>query len=199
MLRPTNERNDMDQVKQDKGAFIAFKQRYKKPEDDRPHFTGRIAIPGTESVHRMALWAGKDKNGRVMFTGQAAHEASNAPALDQINSMAGVSVDAKMIEENNLKLRPGQIVLFTNNFRDDANPKRPNFYGRWHNGEKLVDISVWAKESKTGEALLAGQTQYRQPGKAMDDVAKDGVSDAELAHNEGEVAAERPRRARGGR
>lgn len=187
----------MDQTQQPKANFIGFKNRYKQSNDERPNFTGRIGLPGTDREFRTALWAGKDSKGNVMFTGRASEMAQNDDALTQIGTMAG-NVDAKMLEENGIKLAPGQIVIFKNGFRDEANPSRPHFYGRWNpgTGEKLVDISVWARESRSGDALLTGQTQYRIPGKtaAMSEMSPDELNTVEQG-GEG-VAMEGERRGR---
>lgn len=156
----------MDQPQQ--GNFVGFANRYKQASDKRPNFDGRIALPGTEREFRMALWAGQDKYGRVMFSGRTSDIATSDSALDQLSSMAGVGADAKALEENGIKLEPGQLVVFTNTFKDEQNPDRPDFYGRWNpgSGEKLVSVSVWARKNKTnGQVMLTGQTQYPQPGK----------------------------------
>lgn len=152
---------------QPQGNFVGFAPRYKQPGDKRPNFEGRITIPGTDREFRVALWADKDKHGRVMFSGRSADISSTDTALQQIESLAGGAIDAKTLEENGIRLEPGQLVAFTNGFKDEANPNRPDFYGRWNpgSGEQLVSVSVWARKDKFQQPMLTGQTQYPIPGK----------------------------------
>jgi hypothetical protein len=178
------------QAKQPTGNFVGFKTRSspatsrprqgQQPENGksarrRPDFDGRIAIPGTEREFPIALWAGKDRNNKVMFTGQSGDIATSDSAVEQIEALAnGGHLDAAMLAENNLNLRPGQIVLFANTYKDESSPKRPDYYGRWHPGvgDKLVTVSVWARQSRYGQPMLTGQTQYAQPGRDMADAAR---------------------------
>lgn len=152
------------QVEQPQGNFIGFaaNPRYKREGDRKPNFTGRIAVPGAKDEFDLALWAGTDKNGRVMFTGSAATISRDADVHEQIAQMAGVGSEARRMEENGIELRPGQMVLFANGYKDAENPNRPDYYGRWNpgKGQKLVTISAWARKSDKGQALLTGQTQY---------------------------------------
>lgn len=174
-----------------KGNFVAFANRYKKRTDDRPNFDGRIAIPGTEREFRMAVWAATDKHGKVMFSGQSADISASDSALEQIASMAGVGADMKTLEDGGITLKPGQLVMFANGFKDEQNPTRPDFYGRWNPGDgKVVDISAWARTNeRTGAAYLSGQTQYRQKGK---NPALDGAAMGEL-----DKTVEKPRKVAG--
>ena len=187
----------MDQT-QPKGNFIGFSNRYKQQGDKRPNFDGRIAIPGTEREFRMALWASQDKHGKVMFSGRTSDISTSDSALEQIGAMAGVGSDAKTLEENGIKLEPGQIVVFTNGFKDEANPNRPDFYGRWNpgTGDKLVNVSVWARNSKTKQAMLTGQTQYALPGKELADAGRVAADEPHLVANEADKPARRSRAGR---
>lgn len=165
----------MDQVpQQPKGNFIGFHNRNKQKGDKRPNFDGRIAIPGADREFRMALWAGQDKNGQVMFTGISADISASDTALEQIDTLAGVGNEARNLEENNLKLRPHQLVVFKNSYKDEANPERPDFYGRWNpgTGDKLVNVSIWARKGRFGQPMLTGQTQYPLPEKDLRDAAE---------------------------
>ena len=159
-----------------KGNFIGFSNRYKQQGDKRPNFDGRIAIPGTEREFRMALWAGQDKHGNVMFSGRASDISTSDSALEQIGAMAGVGSDAKTLEENGIKLEPGQIVVFKNGFKDEANPNRPDFYGRWNpgTGDKLVNVSGLgaqqqdqAGDAHRSDAVRAGWQGPRRSGKQV--------------------------------
>lgn len=153
----------MDQTtQQPQGNFIGFARRDKTNKDRKPNFDGRIAIPGSDREFRMALWASLDKTGKVMFSGRSADISTSDSALEQIGAMAGAGADSRSLEDNGIELRPGQIVLFTNGYKDAENPSRPDYYGRWNpgTGDKPVAISVWASKTRNGSPLLAGKTQY---------------------------------------
>lgn len=193
-------------AKQPQGNFIGFaaNRRYKREGDNKPDFTGRLAVPGAEKEFEFALWAGQDKRGRVTFTGSSATTSRDDTVHDQIRAMAGIGSEARRLEENGLELRPGQMVLFANGFKDAENPMRPDFYGRWNpgQGQRLVSISAWARNSDKGQPLLTGQTQYALPK----DVAMrvDGPADGlDVDHATAEMreGSDKPvgRKARGGR
>ncbi len=162
----------MTTEKQPQGNFVGFHNRAKKKGDRLPAFTGKVQIPGTDREFRLALWAKTDKNGEVMFSGLSSDFSGSDTALEQIDALAGADSDARTLEQGGMKLRPGQVMLFKNGFKDEANPDRPDFYGRWNpgTGEDLVSISAWARKTRTQQPILTGQTQYPLPGKnpAMD-------------------------------
>lgn len=198
--------SDAPVAKQPQGNFIGFaaNRRYKRDGDNKPDFTGRLAVPGADKEFEFALWAGQDKRGRVMFTGSSASTSREDSAQDQIRAMAGINSEARRMEENGIELRPGQLVLFANGYKDAENPMRPDFYGRWNpgQGQKLVSISAWARNSDKGQPLLTGQTQYAQSKDAAMrvDGPADGV-DVDLATGEIREANGKSagRKARGGR
>jgi hypothetical protein len=201
----------MDQTQQTKGNFIASPARYKQAGDKRPDFTGKITIPGTEREFRVALWSSKyaDKTTGEMKTvhsGRTSDVSHSDSAMDQIEAMANRGTPGKVIEESGLKLEAGQIALFTNGFKTeegidpDKLALRPDYYGRWNpgTGDKLVAVSVWARQGKDGGAFIAGATQYPIPGK---DVGREEAPERNLQDlvESGEVTKGPKRRERTGR
>ena len=197
---------------QPKGNFIASPARYKQPGDKRPDFTGKISIPGTEREFRVALWASKfaDKTTgemKTVLSGRTSDVSHSDSAMDQIEAMANRGTPGKVIEENGLKLEAGQLAIFTNGFKTEEGVDkeklalRPDYYGRWNpgTGEKLVAVSVWAREGRDGGAFIAGATQYPIPGK---DAGREEAAERNLQDlvDSGDVTKGATRqRARGGR
>lgn len=160
---------------QAKGDFYAPLNRYKQAGDNKPMFTGTLQAPGTEPNLPFALWpfdytdtkTGEIKRG---FTGGINGVAANIPAQAQIDAlMADVSA-GKEAQIRNLTLRPGQIVLFTNGFKDEEPEKnRPDFYGYVNplDGSPYFEVSTWLKKFEgSGKPYLSGQTQFPLPGKS---------------------------------
>ena len=175
----------MDQQNQ-RGNFVAYKNnqksRYPRAAEDAkrtPDFKGKITDPTNGREFEAALWAGTDKNGNVIFTGKSSDVALNDAAIDKIKAMAG-QVDLKALEDGNLKLEPGQILAFTDPKREqrcaETGKNHPHFYGRWNTGDKVLDFSLWATNSKFGQPMLAGGTQVRQPGKKLEDMGNAHMS-----------------------
>lgn len=196
----------MDQP-QPRGDFVAFMNRDKQPGDKRPAFEGRIAKPGTEEKREVSLWAheyadAKTGEMKLMFNGTADAIDPAASPSDQLQALVGAVPGADQ-SLNNLSLRPRQIVLFPNGFKDEVPDKdRPDYWGAYNagDGSPLVRISAWLKKDRNGRAYLSGATQFPQPGKTEADMqrADDGL--AELL-DRGDVTKGMPetRRGKGGR
>lgn len=177
----------MDQTQQPRGDFVAFMTRDKQPGDKRPAFEGRIAKPGTEDKHEMALWAHEytdPKTGevKVMFNGSADAVPAGAPAAEQIAALVKLAPEGGVATLNNLSIAARQIVLFPNGFKDDVPGKdRPDYWGAYNPGDgtPLVRISVWAKADRNGRAYLSGVTQYPTLGRSEADMQKvdDGLAE----------------------
>lgn len=151
----------------ERGNFIVYTNRDKQPGDNRPAFTGRVAAPGTEKEFTLALWAGKDKNGRMVFTGRTLAYAASSDAIEQLRDLVEADApDQEALEEGGLKLEPMQIIMFQNSFKDAAHPDRPDFWGRWNpgHGQPLVAVSGWLRKDRYQRPMLAGQTSLPQPG-----------------------------------
>ncbi len=165
----------MDQTtRQPTGDFYAPVNRYKQPGDDKPIFTGTLTKPDNDAKLPFALWAfqyAERKTGEIKtgYTGAINGVPANIPAQAQIDALladaSGVDVTVA-----NLTLRPGQIVLFPNGFKDEAPEKgRPDLWG-WVNptdGTPPFKPGVWIKQFEdSGRPYLTGQTQYPIPGKS---------------------------------
>ena len=105
----------MDKSQQPRGDFYAPLS---------PIFQGQLSKPGDEAKLPFALWAFKypDRKTGELKTGYAGGingVPANIPAQDQIDALLAEpsGTDAHLA---NLNLRPGQIVLFVNGFRDEA-------------------------------------------------------------------------------
>lgn len=161
-------------TKQPTGDFYAPVNRYKQPGDDKPIFTGTLTKPTDDAKLPFALWAfqyADRKTGEVRtgYSGAINGVPANIPAQAQIDALLAdaTGVDAKVA---NLTLRPGQVVMFYNGFKDDApEKKRPDQWG-WVNptdGTPPFKVGVWVKQFEdSGRPYLTGQTQYPIPGKS---------------------------------
>lgn len=164
----------MEQTKQPSGNFYAPINRYKQPGDDKPMFSGVLTKPGDEAEQPFALWPfeyADKKTGeiRIGYSGSINGVASNVPADDQIKALLA-DISGVDVQVANLTLRPGQIVLFPNSFKDEAPEKaRPDLWG-WVNpldGSPPFKPAVWVKQFEdSGRPYLTGKTQYPLPGKA---------------------------------
>lgn len=146
----------MDQTtKQPTGNFYAPMNRYKQPGDDKPIFTGTLTKPDDDAALPFALWAfqyADRKTGEVKagYSGGINGVPANIPAQAQIDALLA---DASGIDVTvaNLTLRPGQVVLFPNAFKDElSNKGRPDLWG-WVNptdGTPPFKPGVWIKQAK---------------------------------------------------
>lgn len=151
----------------EKGNFIVYTNRNKQSGDQRPMFQGRVATPGGDKEFAVALWASKDKNGNVMFTGRTSAFASNSTAMDQVEELLAADAPAaEVLEEAGLKIAPQQVVMFKNGFKDAEHPDRPDFWGRWNPGagQPLVAVSGWMRKDRYNRPMLAGEATLPKPG-----------------------------------
>lgn len=156
------------------GDFMAFLVRDKEPGDQRPVFTGKLSLPGTEQDLLFPLWGNEyaDPNTgamKTMFNGAVDVVPTDADPQDQINALLATSKAEDTVSISNVELRPRQIVLFPNRFKDEApDKKRPDYWGAFNpgNGEPVVRLSVWVRKDRNGRALLTGTTSYPTPGKS---------------------------------
>jgi hypothetical protein len=156
-------------IQQPRGDFIVSPSRY--PGNGRPHFTGRISLPGTDSKVRASVWKNEykdDKTGELItyYSGQTTEYSYSDSVEDQLEKI-GSSQTSRTLEEANLSVKPNRLVIFKNNTKDYSIEKhgegKPDFWGRWNpgTGDKLVAIGVWARKNKeTGQLILSGGTQY---------------------------------------
>jgi hypothetical protein len=183
-----NERNNhMDQ--RPKGNFIANPVRYQT--GNRPAYRGKIHIPGTERAFEVALWSSKYPNKdtgeltNIVLNGHTSDVSTSDSAMEQIDAIASRGAIDSVIEHKGMSLKAGQIAVFTNGYKTepgvdpDQLAKRPDFHGYWNpgHGEKLVQVSVWARSGKDGGAFISGATQYPLPGK---EAGKEEVAERDL-------------------
>jgi hypothetical protein len=189
----------------DRGNFIGNLNRTKQPGDKRPLFQGRIGLPGSDKEYVFALWGYEGKNGKTVFNGRANAFASNSDAIAQVGELIRADGPATgvALEDNGLTVKPQQLVLFANGFKDEAHPNRPDFYGRWNpgDGQPLVAISAWMHKDRYERPLLAGQTSF--PRKDVDPAkveatpqTLDGLVQAGLVTTADQAKPKRPAKSR---
>lgn len=190
--------------KQPTGDFYAPLNRYKQPGDSQPIFKGLITKPGDDAKLPIALWGIKyettDKTtGEVIqrkgYSGGINGIATNLPAEEQIEALLSAP-EGKEAQVANLTLRPGQIVLFENTFKDEEpGKKRPDQWG-WVNptdGTPPFRVSVWTKSfADSNTPYLSGATQYPLPGKSEHE-QQDAAAQIEQLVAEGKVAKGMPK------
>jgi hypothetical protein len=99
-----------------------------------------------------------------MYNGKTDAVSADASFRDQVAAMMKAAANGTALATiRNLKLRPRQIVLFPNRFKD-----RPHPWGAWlpAAGELVVRISSWEKKDGNGHAMLGGATSYPIPRKS---------------------------------
>ncbi|MGD9830672.1 MAG: hypothetical protein AB7I42_30250 [Bradyrhizobium sp.] len=197
----------MDPTQQQRGDFVAFLNRNKQPGDKRPMFEGRIAKPGSDETHPLTLWAHQyadPRTGEVktMYSGTIGPVSPDAAPADQVERLIQTG-DAADLAIGNLTIRPRQVVLFPNGFKDEApDRKRPDLWGaaNFGDGSELVRSSVWLIKARNGNAMMSGATSYPIPGKSEADMQRDEGGLEELIAR-GEVSKGMPakKRAKAGR
>lgn len=160
---------------QARGNFIAFLLREKEPGDKRPMFEGRLSLPNDPKVeYGFPLFAHEytdPKTGEVMtmFNGGTDPVSLNAAPMDQIAALLkGADATTALASVGNLQLRPRQLVLFPNRFKDEAPEKeRPDYWGAYNHGndQPVLRIGAWLRKDRYGRAMFGGSTSYPLPGK----------------------------------
>ena len=185
----------MDQPQQPRGNFIAGKNRSKQPGTNYPDFTGRIGVPGRTNENGIAIWLGRDKNGKLYISGRMDPTPITNDVMAQLESMTEQPVhDMTDMADGaaNLKLRPLQFVGFGNKFKQPdpsdtpeaaaTRAKRPDFWARLNpgDGSPVVAVAVWAGQDRYGRPILRGATSYPIPGKAHEEAGLDHVPDVDM-------------------
>lgn len=193
----------MDQTTQPRGDLVAFLNRDKQPGDNRPIFEGRISKPGADDKHPLTLWAHvyADKGTgevKTMYSGSIGAVSPDAEPAEQIAALTRTDGAGEQVL-GGLSLRPRQVVLFPNGFKDEAPDKdRPDLWGgiNFGDGSAVVRASVWLKKTRHGEVMLAGATSYPVPGKSE---AEMQAAEPELGDllARGEVSKGMPAKAKG--
>lgn len=194
---------------QPRGDFVAFMSRDKQPGDNRPVFDGRLTLPGTDSTRTFALWSHEYADTatgevRIMFTGQADAVATSASPIEQVASLqreAGASAEPARV--SNLELRPRQLVLFPNKFKEPSREgeepsRRPDYWGAFNpaDGSAVVRVSVWMRKDRSGRAMLSGATSYPLPDRTE---AEHQAAESQLAIAEASTrSGGRGRKGKGG-
>lgn len=188
-----------------RGDFVAFLNRNKQPGDNRPIFEGRVAKPGSDEKLDLTLWANEYTDPttgeiKTMYSGTVGAVSTDAAPADQIAALTrnGATPEQTI---SGLALRPRQVTLFPNSFKDEApDKKRPDLWGgiNFGDGSPVARASVWLAKTRNGEVMLTGATQYPQPGKteAQMQAAEPDLKDLV---DSGAVSKGMPKKSRGGR
>lgn len=164
----------MDQSNtQPRGDFVAFLNRKKQPGDNRPIFEGRVAKPGSDEKLDLTLWVHEytDKTTgeiKTMYSGTVGAVSTDAAPADQIAALTRNGATPEQIISG-LALRPRQVTLFQNSFKDEApDKKRPDLWGaiNFGDGSGPVRVSAWMQKTRNGQAMLSGATSFPMPGKS---------------------------------
>lgn len=176
---------------QPQGNFIVGQTR-KDPASNYPDFTGRLSLPGGAHEHGVAVWAGRDKTGKLYFSGRINPTPITENAMAQLESLTDRPVhDLTDVTEAaaNLQLRPYQLVCFANRFKEpnetdtpeeaEKRAKRPDFWGRLNpgDGSPVVALSIWADQDRYGRPILRGAISYPVPGKPEAMIEPDGLDE----------------------
>ncbi|AHB50246.1 hypothetical protein W911_12080 [Hyphomicrobium nitrativorans NL23] len=158
------------------GNFIAFLVREKEPGDKRPMFEGRLSLPDEPKVEYAFPLFGHEytdpKTGEVMtmFNGSTDPVSLNAAPMDQIAALLkGADTTTALASVGSLQLRPRQLVLFPNRFKDEAPEKdRPHYWGAYNHtrNDAVLRIGAWLRKDRYGRAMFGGATSYPLPGKS---------------------------------
>jgi hypothetical protein len=187
------------------GNFIAFLLREKEPGDKHPMFEGRLSLPDDPKVeYGFPLFAHEytdPKTGEVMtmFNGGTDPVSLNAAPMDQIAALLkGADANTALASVGSLQLRPGQLVLFPNRFKDEAPDKeRPDYWGAYNHGnnQPAIRIGAWLRKDRYGRAMFGGSTSYPLSGKS--DVEQQDLSPTlEQLEQEGKVTRGMPEKAK---
>lgn len=149
-----------DKKDPNRGNLIANINPKATADNKLPGFEGKLTFPGHDEQRHFTLWAHKTKTGALMFTGRAAEsgyaQISNliqAPAPPDEHTLSVAQKDGR-----ELKLKPLEIVLFTNPTKEG---KRPDFYGYFNSGDddKPLKVSVWQRTGDKGRVYLTGSLE----------------------------------------
>ena len=107
----------------------------------------------------------------VASPGEFAAVRAVSPDADPAAQIASLTRAGNAAEQalGNLSLRPRQVVLFPNGFKDEApDKKRPDLWGavNFGDGSPIARSSVWFAKTRNGEVMLTGATSYPIPGKS---------------------------------
>ena len=153
-----------------RGNFVAYMNRSKQPGDKKPAFDGRIAIPGSDTERRFALWTydytdPKTGEQKLMFNGKTDTVAFTDTPNAQIAQLARTS-EQSVMTQGNLDLAAGQIVMFPNDYQNEQPENdRPDYYGYFNpgDGSPVVRIGAWLTKDRYQHAMMSGATSYPRP------------------------------------
>jgi hypothetical protein len=122
----------------------------------RPAVVGSFALATDGLPRTFRAWSGISENGKTYLRGT--HEPQQLTSALKARHAEVVTAEGPP----NIKLEPGELVLFENPGVADNN-KRPTWYGYARTQEGYVRLSGWDREGEKGVKLLAGTAEPYRP------------------------------------
>lgn len=122
----------------------------------RPAIVGSFALATDANPRSFRAWSGKAENGKAFLRGT--HEPESLTSAVKARHAEIITAEGPP----NIKLEPGELVLFENTGVAD-NAKRPTWYGYARLPEGYVRLSGWDREGGKGVKLLAGTAEPYRP------------------------------------
>ena len=122
----------------------------------RPAVVGSFALATDGLPRTFRAWSGVSDNGTTYLRGT--HEPEKLTSAVKARHAEVVSAEGPP----NIKLEPGELVLFENPGVAENN-KRPTWYGYARLPEGYVRLSGWDREGEKGVKLLAGTAEPYRP------------------------------------
>ena len=122
----------------------------------RPAVVGSFALATDGLPRTFRAWSGVSENGKTYLRGT--HEPEKLTSAVKARHAEVVSAEGPP----NIKLEPGELVLFEN-LGIAENNKRPTWYGYARTQEGYVRLSGWDREGDKGAKLLAGTAEPYRP------------------------------------
>lgn len=152
---------------------LAFRNPEKVPGDKRPAFLGTLKLPGDHEHRQLSLWLKRRDNGHVLLHG---HTGKDADA--QIEELLGEGTTcspagAALVACNTeISVEPLAIVLFQNSRKTKDTPQRPAYLGYYHpgDGDVLMRVAVWTRNTPRGQPSLAGRLDPDTPHEGTTDI-----------------------------
>jgi hypothetical protein len=149
---------------QEEGRFIAFLNRDKQPEDNKPAFEGKLSLPQSTDERRAVLWAHTTKQERTMLAGRVSKSATaQIEELARPRQPDDRTIDQAQTDGKQFAVDPHEILLFSNGHKKQSN--QPDYWGYYNPGDgaPLMRLAVWAKSDAHGKAMLAGSVKEHEP------------------------------------
>jgi hypothetical protein len=127
----------------------------------RPSIVGSFALASDGLPRTFRAWSGVSESGKTFFRGT--HEPEKL--TNAVKARHAAIIDAE--GPPNIKLEPGELVLFENPGVAENN-KRPTWYGYARTQDGYIRLSGWDRAGDKGAKLLAGTAEPYRPAENLD-------------------------------